>query len=344
MTHYDEFGLAPTASAEEIHRAHRNLVRLLHPDPIQDEEVRRLAEGQLKRLNTIYSVLIDPARRRSYDMQLTRHRPVGEVASRPPTRKVIRWEGPALVAAISLMAGFQAAVWWGELNVKERLVYVDRSEPDSSAPAVGSTVRPDAQPLLADTRELRRMLNQVISERDQALARLGSLRSVGPALPAASAGVSLNNAPRAANPDPPRPLATGTVAETQQEAPKTGRTGLAGTWIYSVPAGRAALPDQYAAEYIELLITERESRLWGRYRGRYKVPDRALSPEVEFFFEGPSAGDRRYSWKGNGGSAGEVHLGLLSENSLSLDWFTVELGRIPMLGSGTAVLVRRRQE
>ena len=74
MTHYDEFGLTPTASPEEIHRAHRSLARLLHPDPIQDEELRRLAENQLKRLNHVYSVLIDPVRRRTYDLQLNNSR------------------------------------------------------------------------------------------------------------------------------------------------------------------------------------------------------------------------------------------------------------------------------
>jgi hypothetical protein len=31
-----------------------------------------------------------------------------------------------------------------------------------------------------------------------------------------------------------------------------------------------------------------------------------MSPEVEFFFEGSPAGERRYVWRGNGGGAGEV--------------------------------------
>jgi hypothetical protein len=37
-------------------------------------------------------------------------------------------------------------------------------------------------------------------------------------------------------------------------------------------------------------------------------------------------------------------LQLMSENTLSLEWFTSKLGRNPMLGSGTAVLVRRRPD
>lgn len=82
----------------------------------------------------------------------------------------------------------------------------------------------------------------------------------------------------------------------------------------------------------------------GSIQARYKVPDRAMSPEVEFFFEASPAGEPRYVWRGNGGGAGEVHLQLMSENTLSLEWFTSKLGRNPMLGSGTAVLVRRRPD
>ena len=74
------------------------------------------------------------------------------------------------------------------------------------------------------------------------------------------------------------------------------------------------------------------------------MPDRALSPEVEFFFEGTSTDDHRFRWRGNGGAAGEIHLTPVSDNVLSLEWFTSQLGRNLTLGSGTAVLVRRRQE
>lgn len=349
MTHYDEFGLSPSASTEEIQRAHRHLVRLLHPDPIQDAEVRRLAESQLKRVNTIYSVLIDPVRRRDYDMQLMRHRPPSaEVVNRrpPPPRRRIQWQGPVLVSAISLMAGFQAAVWWGDPAAnRERIVYVERSEPGGMASTETAAQPRSAPPLLADTRELRRMLNQVISERDQALARLGTMSSTAQSqLPAVASTASVAPAPSLPGSDAKAPGSTTSITEPPTEAPKSTRTGLEGTWIYSAPVSPTSKPDQYAAEYIELVLAERDGRIAGRYRGRYRVPDRPLSPDVEFSFEGASAGERRYPWHGNAGSAGEVHLALVSENALSLKWFTSQLGRNPSLGSGTAVLVRRRPD
>ena len=168
MTHYDEFGLPPTASLEEIQRAHRNLAKLLHPDPIQDGEVRRVAENQLKRLNGIYSVLVDPARRRQYDLQVSGALGVHWRPAAPERRS--GWRIPAVAAGLSLVTGFLAASWWASPQLApavERIVYVERPERPAEAP----------RPELADTRELRRMLNQVIFERDQALARLTVFRA-----------------------------------------------------------------------------------------------------------------------------------------------------------------------
>ena len=68
MNFYEEFGLSPSASAEEIAQAHKRLARLLHPDQLQDEDLRRLAECQMKRLNAIYAVLSDPQQRLAYPL------------------------------------------------------------------------------------------------------------------------------------------------------------------------------------------------------------------------------------------------------------------------------------
>ncbi len=355
MTHYDEFGLTPTASPEEIHRAHRNMARLLHPDPIQDEELRRLAENQLKRLNHVYSVLIDPVRRRTYDLQLNNSRAsVGmELAIAPPPYWRLPppvapwwragWHVPVL-AGLSLVAGYQAAV---TIGLPERVVYVDRSQ---GAP-VSDRERQNGQPppYQADALELRNMLNQAMRERDQALAKLSALRTAAPIAPPASVAITkplATVAPAAAAELAHGPSAGASIMASPEIDPikPAVQPNLAGTWIYSAPSGRPSPGNRYPAEYIELVVGERNDLLSGRYRARYKVADRAMSPEVEFFFQGAAAGDRRYGWRGNGGAKGEIQLKLLSDNALSLNWFASELGLHPMLGSGTAVLVRRRQD
>jgi DnaJ domain len=360
MTHYEEFGVSPTASLEEIQRAHRNLARLLHPDLIQDQELRRVAERQLQRLNVIYSILLDPDRRRSYDSQLiAKPRSVQEMALRRATRRWVQWRAPLSWGLLSLGIGFQTAFWWAESHPADPPVLpAERTQtgplvrPRTAATAAPqpttSASREDLERLAAETRELRRVLNQVVLERDAAVARFTALRSA-PAIPAVSIPAPPPKSPAsvegADDQRPPTAAGSSGPAAADTEPARLTRPNLSGTWIYSAPGGRTSPSDRYPAEYIELLLADRDTLLWGRYRARYKVPDRALSPEVEFFFEGSKADqDRRFTWRGNGGAAGEVHLKLLSENTLSLDWFTSRLGPNLTLGSGTAVLVRRRQD
>ncbi|MGA7412933.1 MAG: J domain-containing protein, partial [Bryobacteraceae bacterium] len=67
MNYYEELGLTPEATPEEIHQAHRKLTKLLHPDQQTDEALRRLAEAQMRRLNSIVDVLSDSDSRKQYD-------------------------------------------------------------------------------------------------------------------------------------------------------------------------------------------------------------------------------------------------------------------------------------
>jgi hypothetical protein len=67
MNYYEELGLTPEATPEEIHQAHRKLTKLLHPDQQTDESLRRLAEAQMRRLNSIVDVLSDSDSRRQYN-------------------------------------------------------------------------------------------------------------------------------------------------------------------------------------------------------------------------------------------------------------------------------------
>jgi hypothetical protein len=114
---------------------------------------------------------------------------------------------------------------------------------------------------------------------------------------------------------------------------------LSGTWVY-LPPSRPTQSDRYPAEYIELVIAQDSHSLTGRYRGRYRVADRALSPEVRFAFDGKPGEGNRFQWSGNGGAMGEIHLKTVTHNAISVEWFTSQFGPVPALGSGTAVLIR----
>ncbi len=64
MNYYEELGLTPTASADDIRKAHRIISRLLHPDQQSEECLRQAAELQMRRVNAIVDMLLDPRQRR----------------------------------------------------------------------------------------------------------------------------------------------------------------------------------------------------------------------------------------------------------------------------------------
>src|ERR1700735_4588298 len=78
LDYYEELGVDRNATPEDIRESFRALVRLLHPDQQRDEQLRSIAERQLRKVNRIYAVLSDPERRREYDESL-------EDSFRPPT-------------------------------------------------------------------------------------------------------------------------------------------------------------------------------------------------------------------------------------------------------------------
>jgi hypothetical protein len=107
MNYYEELGIKPDADQEEIRKAHRQLVRLMHPDQHRDPAMKQLAETQMRRLNSIVATLLDGERRQEYDEQLRASltaRPVVQTA----WRKVPWWIG-STVGAVVLTVG---AVWF----------------------------------------------------------------------------------------------------------------------------------------------------------------------------------------------------------------------------------------
>lgn len=94
MTHYEVLGVAPDASAEEIHRAWREKVKRLHPDahPNAPKAVRERLNRRVADVNAAYEALRDPVTRAAYDRSLRNwQQGEGSPATGPP---VWREPGP----------------------------------------------------------------------------------------------------------------------------------------------------------------------------------------------------------------------------------------------------------
>lgn len=88
MTHYETLGVAPDASAEQLHRAYLRQARQFHPDRHQAEGATAAADAEerMRRVNEAWQVLRDPARRAAYDRHLAAPRGEGgRVRSAGPT-------------------------------------------------------------------------------------------------------------------------------------------------------------------------------------------------------------------------------------------------------------------
>jgi hypothetical protein len=81
-SHYDLLGVAPDASADEIQRAYRLLALRHHPDVAPDAD-----QAVMAAINGAWSVLSDPASRRSYDAALGRP----EEPARPAPPPASEW-------------------------------------------------------------------------------------------------------------------------------------------------------------------------------------------------------------------------------------------------------------
>jgi len=108
MNYYEELGIRPDADEEEIRKAHRRLVKLMHPDQHRDQGLKQLAETQMRRLNSIVATLLDPEERAEYDDELRGVDIPGPAGQQSTWRSVPWWIASTLGAIILTVA----AVWF----------------------------------------------------------------------------------------------------------------------------------------------------------------------------------------------------------------------------------------
>ena len=317
ITYYEQLGVEPTASAEQIRETHRSLVRLLHPDQQTDLQLKAAAEAQMRILNRIYSVLSEPDKRAKYDLSLRGvDQRAGLVFSEESVLRLklrLKRGGLAVGGAVLL-----AALIWstsgasrdGEEGGEVAQKVLDR--------ATGSTSNDSSD----EVQRLRGEVRDLENQRNRALQELAQLRG---SEPPASAAVT---APLAL------PAATGVSAP---------RSSFGGAWHWTRAMEVAGGPvGSYHPEFIEATLLEQDGVIKGSYKARYRTPDSSINPDVSFEFAATVAGPILICpWTGPGGARGQVMIRQTSKDSLQIDWTANQLGVRQKISTGTAVLARK---
>jgi len=327
MDYYEELGVEHSASPDEIRQAYKHLARLLHPDHCGDQQGRRLADLQMKRLNCMLQVLTNPVDREGYDRSLLSRTPA---LSGPPGSldwTAPRWLWPVL-AAILLGGILSLLIRTPRPAAKTAGTHQAATEqaaspPEPKAPRAHAHERP-VRDSAGDDSELEGL--PVDHAPAQARGPTGGRSVPGPVF------------------EEPAPVRA-TAAPVANPVAAPGQTpaspSIAGSWLF-VPTPDTKSAGLYPPEYIELRVMEEAGVLRGRYRARYRVVDRAISPTVAFEFEGRGSNDEaRLPWTGAGGAKGEVTMRLLESGALEVTWEAHRMGAELGLISGTATLVRR---
>ncbi|HEY3939724.1 MAG TPA: DnaJ domain-containing protein [Bryobacteraceae bacterium] len=138
MNYYEELGIKATAEEEEIRKAHRRLVKLMHPDQQPDQSLKLLAETQMRRLNSIVATLLDAEQRREYDSQLYAKQTARP--SHPTAWHSVPWWIASTLGAVVLTVG---AVWFwadhlGSSFAGRTPVYISPQATASTPPATAA--------------------------------------------------------------------------------------------------------------------------------------------------------------------------------------------------------------
>lgn len=109
---YGELGLERGASASEVKRAYRSLSLIYHPDKQRgsDHENRRKASERFVEIQNAYSVLSDPERKRTYDLQvLLEHADASNSKEGSGNRMRGTWDSGSLAEGLRQRGSFQQA-------------------------------------------------------------------------------------------------------------------------------------------------------------------------------------------------------------------------------------------
>jgi curved DNA-binding protein CbpA len=323
VTYYDELGLSSRATEAEVRRSYKRLTLLLHPDQHQDLEIKALADAQMKRLNAITAMLLDPDLRRTYDREIQGQAITVRQVNRPPSFILRNNRGWILVSgAFFLFLGAALLVPDFDSAQPPLRAKVQSLSPPTK-PAVASTIRLSPKRGQVDSRVSRgpTPANHGL----EAIVRKPEVVPIEPEgtdVPASREPVSI----------PANPIAS---KATQEASP------LAGKWVFTPDPMDLEDPKSFPAEYVELTILAAEGRLRGNYRSRYKLTDHAMSPYANFTFEGASSAIS-FDWRGDGGARGQVTLHLQSHEMLQVSWFATKMGSELSLGTGSATVFRFR--
>jgi len=335
MNYYDELGIEPDSSAKQIHRAYRSLARRLHPDNFQDEERRRLAEEQMQHLNEILGTLIHPGKRQDYDESLGPHTAVMEGFEELITEP---WESPldsALrnasnhwfsILSVSVIASAGLWYWTSGRTPLVQLQPYEMAATPSSRPPTRKNTSPKNVPELAGSPTGETKPPPQTSAQATAAQHTTVELVEPPAIALDPAPVTLPVHSPALPQAPPAP-------------------SLSGLWLFVPPKPRPEATNVYSPEYIELLLLEGEGKIVGKYTARYRIPDRPISPEVNFRLEGkvPANGKPlNLNWSSADGAEGEAIVNRLTATTLEIKWWTSKLGRPGTLASGSSQLVKQQ--
>jgi DnaJ domain len=342
MTWYEELGLTPAARDEDIRKAHRTLSKLLHPDHQTDAAVRGAGDIQMRRLNGIVDTLLDPERRRDYDESLSQRQRPEAVPSRIPFK---RPAASLLITILGALALTVAAVWFyaGDLMSFQPSAAAATDPPPPKGRAAPPT--PASASKSPETHQPSGANRPATLSIDPSRVQRAPLPVETPSAPPAVPEPAPVPAPPAASMTaaPQQPAPPVVEFPNPVSAPPAAAPSFDGLWVYSpaAPKTEQSRIPLYAPEYIELHLRSLDNTVSGKYAARYRVQDRAISPHVDFNFEGHSGGKNEFEWRADDGTQGVINLKILTPHSMQVDWWVAEFGSRIGLGAGTAVLIRK---